>query len=70
MVDTLALMKSECANELRISDNTLSAWLKAGKGPDFVRIGRKYLFSKTSIEKFLQNNSRPPAVGSAEDYRK
>ena len=68
MPKTMALTKSECANELRVSENTLNVWLKNGKGPAYVRVGRKYLFSRASIASFLQNNSnQPPAAGSAEN---
>jgi excisionase family DNA binding protein len=59
--DTMGLTLGEAANELRISQNTLTAWVKAGRVP-YIRIGRKYLFSAEEIRRFLRGEYQPPAA--------
>ncbi len=63
-IETLGLTKSEAAHELRISENTLTAWVKAGRVP-YIRIGRKYLFSRDELNRFLKGQCNPPASGAS-----
>jgi excisionase family DNA binding protein len=63
--DTLGLTLGEAANELRISQNTLTAWVKAGRVP-YIRIGRKYLFSAEELRRFLRGEYQPPAASEVE----
>jgi excisionase family DNA binding protein len=61
--ETMALTLGECANELRISQNTLTSWIKSNKGPTYIRIGRKYLFSREEVAAFLRGQgNQPPAA--------
>jgi len=62
--DTMGLTLGEAANELRVSQNTLASWVKAGRVP-YIRIGRKYLFSREEIASFLKGQYQPPAAGAA-----
>jgi excisionase family DNA binding protein len=48
--DTIALSTAEAARELRISVHTLLRWTAAGKIPHVCLGGRKYLYSRRSIE--------------------
>jgi excisionase family DNA binding protein len=61
--ETMGLTLGEAANELRVSQNTLTAWVKAGRVP-YIRIGRKYLFSTEEIRRFLRGEYQPPASGA------
>lgn len=54
--ETLGYTLSEAANQCRVSDHTMRAWLKAGVGPKFIKVGRKYLFSRESLVEFLNGN--------------
>jgi len=67
MVDeTMGLTLSEASHQLRVSDNTLREWLRKNKGPQYIRIGRKYLFSRESIAAFLRGQScNNPPTGTA-----
>lgn len=53
MEDNL-LTTNEVIEILRISRITLYRWIKSEK-IEFVRVGRKYLFSKNQIEKLFKN---------------
>lgn len=47
------LTTAEVAQLLRVSDQTVAAYLRAGKLPQPIRIGRRLLFRATDIEAHL-----------------
>ena len=51
--ETIALNSQEAAMQLRISQNTLMRWVKAGKVPAIRLGGRKLLFSRREIERLV-----------------
>lgn len=55
-IETLGYTLSEAANQCRVSDHTMRGWVKQGIGPKYIKIGRKYLFSRESIIDFLNGN--------------
>lgn len=59
---TLGLTLVEASNECRVSPNTFMAWVRAGRVP-YIRIGRKYLFSRELLNDFLKG--RIPPTGTA-----
>jgi len=61
---TMGLTLSEASIECRVSQNTFASWVRAGRVP-YIRIGRKYLFSREEIAKFLKGEYQPPAAGAA-----
>ena len=50
---TKMLTRREVADLFRVSDTTVSAWLKQGLLPKPVRVGRQLLFSAIAILKIL-----------------
>ena len=47
------LTKEELAAELRRNPRTLDRWAVLGMGPPRTRIGRKVLYRRTSVQKWL-----------------
>lgn len=39
---------------------TLEAWRKRGTGPAYVRFGRQYLYSRTTLQEFLTRREKAP----------
>jgi excisionase family DNA binding protein len=59
--ETIALSTAEAARELRISVHTLLRWTAAGKIPHVCLGGRKYLYSRRTIENLVNGelNQQP-----------
>ena len=53
------LTKEELAVELRRNPRTLDRWAVLGIGPPRTRIGRKILYRRTSIQKWIVARERP-----------
>lgn len=57
----LNLLPEEAAERLRVSKNTLSNWRVQGRGPKFIKLGRKILYPLPELEAFerehLQSNT-------------
>lgn len=52
------------ARRWQMSPRTLEAWRQQGRGPPFLRIGRRILFRLTDVEAFERNAAIcPPAPG-------
>jgi hypothetical protein len=41
-----------------ITPNTAESWRKRGKGPAYVLIGNRYLYPRTAVSEFVQQNIR------------
>jgi hypothetical protein len=54
--------KEELANELNKTPRTLDRWDTLGIGPPRTRIGRKVLYRRTSVQKWLAAQEQSPAV--------
>jgi hypothetical protein len=54
--------KEELANELNKTPRTLDRWDALGTGPPRTRIGRKVLYRRTSVQKWLAAQEQSPAV--------
>jgi hypothetical protein len=54
--------KEELANELNKTPRTLDRWDALGIGPPRTRIGRKVLYRRTSVQKWLAAQEQSPAV--------
>jgi predicted site-specific integrase-resolvase len=53
MIDTL-----ELARRLEVHPVTLATWRTEGKGPRFVRVGRRVRYRMSDIERWLVENER------------
>jgi predicted DNA-binding transcriptional regulator AlpA len=47
----------EAAQYLNIARQTLAAWRVTGKGPSFLKIGRKVSYEVSSLDAFLTSHS-------------
>jgi hypothetical protein len=56
------LTKEELAAELRRNVRTLDRWDVLGIGPPRTRIGRKVLYRRASVEKWLAAQEQSPAA--------
>jgi predicted site-specific integrase-resolvase len=63
--DTAGWSLSKTAHELGVSNNTLAAWVKAGRVP-YIQISRKYIFSAEEIRRFLRGEYQPLAAPGKE----
>ena len=52
-LDSPFLNKQQACNYLSISNNTLDSWIK--QGLPYIRVGKTVRFSKTEINRWLQN---------------
>ena len=48
------LRQQELAERLKLSVRSLERWRLEGKGPKFVRAGRRVLYRDTDVEEWLQ----------------
>ena len=55
------LTPNEAAGALRVCRRTLDRWLALREGPPVTRIGKKVMYRKTSIEKWLTRNEQVAA---------
>jgi hypothetical protein len=56
------LTKEELATELRRNPRTLDRWAVLGDGPPRTRVGRRVLYRRTSVQKWLIAQEQSPAV--------
>jgi excisionase family DNA binding protein len=52
-VSPVFLTLAETAALVRVQRQTLIAWVREGRFPAPARVGRKYLFNLTTVERFL-----------------
>ena len=54
--------KEQLANELNKTPRTLDRWDALGMGPPRTRVGRRVLYRRTSVQKWLAAQEKSPAV--------
>lgn len=64
--DQMFFSPKETAACLHVSEPTLSQWRKAGTGPPFSRIGRRILYRKSAIERFVRRRQVCPGVDTGD----
>jgi len=52
------LTTDELAHQLKISKNTLAAWRVSGKGPEFVKLGRRVVYDPKAIFAWVEASTR------------
>jgi DNA-binding transcriptional MerR regulator len=45
------------AKQLKISPRTLERWRLEGRGPDFVRVGKRRLYTPEALREFIAANT-------------
>jgi hypothetical protein len=58
------LTREELAAELRRNPRTLDRWNVLGMGPPRTFVGRKILYRRASVQKWLAAQERPSSVGA------
>ena len=62
--------RGELAAELGVSVDTLGRWAASGKGPKWVRAGRKVLYRRRAVVDWLQKQEEPPVTPTRKRGRK
>lgn len=57
------LNEKEVSRLLRLSPATLRSWRCRGKGPVFVKVGRRVLYPLPELEQFIGYKLEPPEAG-------
>lgn len=65
----LNLLPEEAAERLRVSKNTLSNWRVQGRGPKFIKLGRKILYPLPELEAFEREHLQSNTTGVRGDAR-
>lgn len=52
------LTTREAADALRSNPRTIERWRTAGRGPMFVHIGRRVVYTRADLELFIHQNRR------------
>lgn len=60
MTDAL-LTREEAAERLRTTAGTLAYWASVGKGPKYVRFGRRALYAESDLTEFIADSKRTVA---------
>ncbi|MCF6317555.1 MAG: helix-turn-helix domain-containing protein [Marinosulfonomonas sp.] len=55
------IKRDELARQLSVTTDTLARWATQGIGPPRIRIGRRVLYRRTSVEKWLTEMERKSA---------
>lgn len=50
--------RDELAKRLRTSVDTLARWAYLGEGPPYLRIGRKAVYRRSDVEKWLETRKK------------
>jgi hypothetical protein len=64
------LTKEELAAELRRNPRTLDRWQALGMGPPRTYVGRRILYRRTSVQRWLEAQEQPCGHGDAGAGRK
>jgi Helix-turn-helix domain len=51
------MTRPEVADMIRTPPQTLAQWASRGFGPPYVRVGRKTLYSRTQVLKWLEDQA-------------
>jgi Helix-turn-helix domain len=63
MVDDDPLLdKDEAAHVCHVLPETMTAWRCAGRGPRYVKIGRRVFYRESALRDWLRVQERDPAV--------
>lgn len=54
------IASEDVARELGLKRQTLAAWRTIGRGPLFYKVGRRVMYSKADIMKWLEGQRREP----------
>jgi excisionase family DNA binding protein len=57
------LTPAEVAERFRVSERTLEFWRYQGRGPAFVRLGKRVRYRLSDVEGFLQANRQDAEAG-------
>ena len=52
------LTVTEAADYLRVTKSTLDQWRTAGKGPRFIKAGKRVLYDSRDLDRWLDGNKR------------
>jgi len=55
------IIRAELAQQLSVTTDTLARWATRGIGPPRIRIGRRVLYRRASVEKWLAEMERKSA---------
>ncbi|WP_339033395.1 helix-turn-helix domain-containing protein [Bradyrhizobium symbiodeficiens] len=55
----------QVAGALNVKPQTLTAWRTLGKGPVFVKVGKRVFYRRADVESWLGAQRRDPARASA-----
>lgn len=55
-MSTQLLTEDEAATRTRFSKSALQKWRVLGKGPDYIKLGRKVYYRPTDLEKWINQN--------------
>jgi excisionase family DNA binding protein len=58
----------ELARWLRVSERHVQRLLEIGDGPPSIRLGRRVIFSRVAVQKWLEARTSGPASPSGEGY--
>lgn len=64
----------EAAEHLRLHFGTLNKWRHTGRGPAFIRVGRKVFYQMMDLDRWLESQKQEPTVArpaaEADDARR
>ena len=52
------LTEVEAARLLRIAPRTLRWWRQKGTGPPYVRLGRRVMYRRTAVQKWIEDKEK------------
>jgi predicted site-specific integrase-resolvase len=52
------LTQDEAAAELKICERTLDRWRRLGEGPPIIKLGRRILYRRSSLQAWLRGRER------------
>lgn len=55
--DPVLFDNDDAAARLKVSPRTLERWRLEGRGPDFVRVGKRRLYTQEALQKFITANT-------------
>lgn len=61
LADDEILDRAEAATYLRQRPETLRGWAWKGRGPAYIKVGRKTLYRRADLDKWLDANRTDPA---------
>jgi hypothetical protein len=69
--DTTPIFDESAASRyLHLSPSTLRAWRNQGRGPNWVRAGRRVLYRREDIDRYLAENLAVESLEPCEHHRK